>query len=157
MSIAIKRLERAIGDLPKGGMQTGNHKVKLDLADAERLIAELNALQADRDALAAQVEALSGHRHELLDLIYNNAIGEVAMGYAIDGSMMANHAYAITGIDAASVTNSTPPQAPECLAAHDAEVAAKAIEDAANRLMCGWVIKYDDLLEYADELRTKTK
>lgn len=58
MSIAIKRLERAVSDLPKGGMQTGSHKVKLDLCDAERLIVELNALQAERDALAAQIEHL---------------------------------------------------------------------------------------------------
>lgn len=59
--------------------------------------------------LVAQVELLAVHRHELLDLIYNNAIGQVAMGYSIDGEGVAKHAYAITGIDAASVTNSLPP------------------------------------------------
>lgn len=59
MSIAIKRLERAIRDLPKGGMQTGSHKVKLDLSDAERLIVELNALQAERDALASKLNVVA--------------------------------------------------------------------------------------------------
>lgn len=60
MSIAIKRLERAISDLPKGGMQTGSHKVKLALADAERLITELNALQAECDRLRHAALELHG-------------------------------------------------------------------------------------------------
>lgn len=59
MSIAIKRIERAISDLPKGGMQTGGHKVKLDLADAERLIIELNALQDERDAYRKLADSMS--------------------------------------------------------------------------------------------------
>lgn len=58
MSIAIERLKRAIADLPKGGMQTGDYKVKLKLADAQRAIAELEGLKAERDALAAQAKAL---------------------------------------------------------------------------------------------------
>lgn len=52
--IGLSRLIRAIADVPKGGMQTGSPKVVLKLADAER-----NAeLTEERDALAAQVEAL---------------------------------------------------------------------------------------------------
>ncbi len=54
MSIAIERLKRAVADLPKGGMQTGDYKVTLKLADAQRAIAELEGLKAERDALAAK-------------------------------------------------------------------------------------------------------
>lgn len=75
---------------------------------ANDLAQENQSVKAERDALAAQVELLAEHRHELLDLIYNNAIGQVAMGFPIDGDAMARHAFAITGIDAASTVNSLP-------------------------------------------------
>lgn len=62
MSVALKRLERAISDLPKGGMQTGSPKVRLDLADAERLILEYKALAAD----ARRWQAVRDGSYELL-------------------------------------------------------------------------------------------
>jgi len=95
MSIAIERLKRAIADLPKGGMQTGDHKVKLSLADAQRAIAEIEGLKselvklgrdynvarckfdslsesidivkAERDALAAQNEMLQSELRYFID------------------------------------------------------------------------------------------
>jgi hypothetical protein len=81
--------------------------------------AEIEKLKAERDALAAQVEVLQQHRRELLDLIYNNAIGQVAMSYPIDGEAMAKHAFSITGIDATSTAKELTPAA--CLAEMRAE------------------------------------
>lgn len=77
---------------------------------ANDLAQENQSVKIERDALAAQVGLLAEHRHELLDLIYNNAIGQVAMSFPIDGDAMARHAFAITGIDAASTVNSLPPE-----------------------------------------------
>jgi hypothetical protein len=56
MSIAIERLKRAIADLPKSGMQTGDYKVNLKLADAQRAIAELEGLKAERDAFLTELQ-----------------------------------------------------------------------------------------------------
>ena len=58
MSIAIQRIRRAIADMPAGGMQTGKQHIKLQYSDAQRAIAEIDGLTAERDALAAQVEVL---------------------------------------------------------------------------------------------------
>jgi hypothetical protein len=101
-----------IGDTPE---QLGSYRT----ADAI-IVGDKVVTKADYLALVAQVELLAGHRHELLDLVYNNAIGQVAMGYAIDGELMAEHAYEITGIDATSVTNSLPPTT-QCLKQIQAE------------------------------------
>lgn len=53
--IGLSRLKRAISDVPTGGMQTGDPKVKLKLCDAKRIEVEYAALIAERDA--ALVEA----------------------------------------------------------------------------------------------------
>lgn len=58
MSIAIQRIKRAISDMPTGGMRTGKQHIKLEYSDSQRAIAEIEGLTAERDALAAQVEAL---------------------------------------------------------------------------------------------------
>lgn len=58
MSIAIQRIERAIADMSKGGMQTGKQTIKLEYSDAQRAIAELTNLQRRNDELVTQVENL---------------------------------------------------------------------------------------------------
>ncbi len=52
--IGLSRLKRAIEDVPTGGMQTGDLKVRLKLCDAQRLEVEYGALIAERDAALAQ-------------------------------------------------------------------------------------------------------
>lgn len=52
--IGLSRLKRAIGDVPTGGMQTGDPKVRLKLCDAQRLEVEFNAIIAERDAALAK-------------------------------------------------------------------------------------------------------
>ncbi len=52
--------------------------------------------------LVRQLEEVKRHRKELLDLIYNCAIGQVAMGYVVDAESLAQSAYSITGITANS-------------------------------------------------------
>lgn len=52
--IGLSRLKRAISDVPPGGMQTGDHKVKLKLCDAQRIEVEYAALISERDAALAQ-------------------------------------------------------------------------------------------------------
>jgi hypothetical protein len=58
MSIAVQKIKRAIADMPTGGMQTGRQRIKLDYSDAQRAIAEIEGLTAERDALQARVELL---------------------------------------------------------------------------------------------------
>lgn len=54
--IGLSRLTCAIADVPTGGMQTGNPKVVLKLADAWRIKAELEGVIGERDALAKEVD-----------------------------------------------------------------------------------------------------
>lgn len=77
--IGLSRLIRAIADVPTGGMQTGNPKVVLKLADAQRIKAELEGVIAERDALAAQVEALTAHGNALATAA-SMATGAMAVG-----------------------------------------------------------------------------
>jgi hypothetical protein len=56
--IALTRLKRAIADVPTGGMQTGDPKVRLKLCDAQRIEVEFNAIIAERDAALAQLVAV---------------------------------------------------------------------------------------------------
>jgi hypothetical protein len=98
--IGLSRLKRAIEDLPTGGMQTGDPKVRLKLCDAQRLEVEFNAIIAERDNAFAQNAELVAKRNELLSLIYNSAIGQVCMNYHVDAESLARSAFEITGIDA---------------------------------------------------------
>ena len=52
--IGLSRLKRAIEDVPTGGMQTGDPKVRLKLCDAQRIEVEFNAIIAERDNVLAQ-------------------------------------------------------------------------------------------------------
>ncbi len=45
--LVIKKLTRAMNDVPKGGMQTGSPKVRLALADAQYTINVINHLHDD--------------------------------------------------------------------------------------------------------------
>lgn len=73
--IGLSRLKRAISDVPPGGMQTGDPKVKLRLCDAQRIEVEYAAIISERDAalaqnaeLVAQVEYLKSHFNELAEV-----------------------------------------------------------------------------------------
>ena len=83
-----------IGDTPA---QLG----QIEAADAMMIDGKI-VTRDDYRAMAAQVEVLQAHRKELLDLIYNCAIGQVAMSHVVDAESLAQSAYSITGIDAAS-------------------------------------------------------
>lgn len=52
--IGVKRLQRAIADVNLGGMQTGDPKVKLKLADAQRILLELETMKVDLDFFMEQ-------------------------------------------------------------------------------------------------------
>ena len=67
------------------------------------LVDELNKIISERDNALAQNAELAAHRNELLSLIYNSAIGQVAMGYSVDAEALAQAAFSITGIDAERV------------------------------------------------------
>ena len=49
---------------------------------------------------ADKIAVLDGQVKELSGLIYNNALGNVTMGYSVDIESMAQHTYQITGINA---------------------------------------------------------
>jgi hypothetical protein len=72
-------------------------RAKCEKAPNERALAKANA------DLRAEVLALRGQRRELLEMIYNAAVGQVAMGYSVDAEGLARSAYSITGLDAAEV------------------------------------------------------
>ena len=138
MSIAIKRLERAISDLPKSGMQTGSHKVKLDLADAERLIVELNALQAERDALAAQLKLTQ----VIIDSIHpdpNKAEGVIIKN--AKGAVWLATIRLLRDVDSSK----------KILAAHDAEVAKAAFIEGACSFDCDHALYPEQIEERAEE------
>lgn len=52
--LALNRLKRAIGDVNRGGMQTGDPKVTLKLADAERLVLDVEAMRKDLEFFIEQ-------------------------------------------------------------------------------------------------------
>jgi hypothetical protein len=116
---------------------------------------------AERDALVAQVELLRRHRRELLDLIYNNAIGQVAMSYSIDGEAMAKHAFSITGIDAASTAKESTPA--QCLSEIQAEAGRAGFVAGADSYFDRHYDKSvsDEVLlsadKYAEHIRQGTK
>ena len=58
MSLAVKRLRRAIDEAPTGGMQTGSPKVQLKLADAYRAIAEIEHLSGVNAELYAMLDKI---------------------------------------------------------------------------------------------------
>lgn len=116
MSIAIQRIKRAIQDMPTGGMQTGKKQIKLEYSDSQRAITEIEALQAERDALAAQVEMLQKHIERVALCYYNNTGNEPSLSVfhrALDEAESAVFK-----------------ELQQCLA----EIRAEAVEDAASYL-----------------------
>lgn len=57
-------------------------------------------LNSEGETLAHELNELKEQNAELLSLIYNTAIGELAMGYKVDIESMAESAFQITGISA---------------------------------------------------------
>ena len=85
MSIAIKRIKRAIAGVPTGRMQTGKQHIKLEYSDAQRAIAEIEGLTAERNELAVQVEVLQSWVKQAAELV------NVDAGTAIDWLIDAHH------------------------------------------------------------------
>lgn len=64
--IGLSRLKRAIEDVPTGGMQTGDPKVRLKLCDAQLLEVEFNTIISERDnALAQNAELVASNLEQL--------------------------------------------------------------------------------------------
>jgi hypothetical protein len=82
MGIAVQKIKRAIADMPTGGMQTGKQRIKLDYSDAQRAIAEIEGLTAERDALAAQIEILGDKLSEVAALL--DVDGMTAVQWLLD-------------------------------------------------------------------------
>lgn len=62
--LIIKKLTRAIDNVPKGGMQTGNPKVSLSLADAQYTLNVINHLSTDLTFMLKQsliIEHMQDH------------------------------------------------------------------------------------------------
>jgi len=64
----------------------------------ESLKSDITKVTAERDELGEQVNQLSS-------LIYNEALGKLAMNYSVDIEYMAEKAYEITGINAQGEAN----------------------------------------------------
>lgn len=64
--IALKRLQQAMADIPTGGMQTGSKQVRVEHSDAQRLVLEFEALQAQVSRLRKALEFFADD--ELLDI-----------------------------------------------------------------------------------------
>ena len=63
--LALNRLKRAIGDVNRSGMQTGDPKVTLKLPDAERLVLEMEAMWEDLEFFLEQsniIEHMQDHK-----------------------------------------------------------------------------------------------
>ena len=58
MSLAVKRLKRAIDEAPTGGMQTGSPNVQLKLAEAYMAIAEIKYLSGVNAELCAMLDKI---------------------------------------------------------------------------------------------------
>ena len=67
-------------------------KTKSQIPAAQRIAEKENT------DFRAEILELRQHRRELLELIYNSAVGQVAMGYSVDAESLAQSAYSITGI-----------------------------------------------------------
>lgn len=67
ISQGLKMLKRAIGERPKGGMQTGIPKIQLREADALRAVAELEWAQQHITELEAQIPKWVSVEDELPD------------------------------------------------------------------------------------------
>lgn len=67
-------------------------KNKSQVPQAQRIAEKANT------ELQEEILELRRHRRELLELIYNSAVGQVAMGYSVCAEALAQSAYSITGI-----------------------------------------------------------
>lgn len=54
-------------------------------------------------AMAQKIEELEQAQNQLLSLIYNSAVGNVAMGYPVDIEGIASEAYGITGVSSEQI------------------------------------------------------
>ena len=58
--------------------------------------------------METRIKELEQAQNQLLSLIYNTAVGNVAMGYPVDIESLASEAYEITGINAEKVKTQQP-------------------------------------------------
>ncbi len=71
--IGLSRLNRAIEDMPKGGMQTGDPKVTIKLCDAQRIKAEIEFLQRQNIDLITLVYKLELDNESLMHTLRSKA------------------------------------------------------------------------------------
>jgi len=124
------------------GRQVG----KCDTCDLIKAELELEKVTAERDALVVQMLNLSKLHSDLTngDMVLDD--GEHS-GYLITSEQLEDMEHYLS-------------EPILCLAAHDAEVAAKAVEDALDA--CRHTFNYgevpvSEITDYIDQLRTKTK
>lgn len=89
-AIAAYRLYQLAND--ENAKLHGWLRSKIEIPSTQRIAEKANA------DLRAEILELRQHRRGLLELIYNSAVGQVAMGYSVDAESMAQSAYSITGI-----------------------------------------------------------
>ncbi len=131
--IGLSRLKRAIEDVPTGGMQTGDLKVRLKLCDAQRLEVEFNAIIAERDnALAQNAELVA----QVVDL-------KSACQLAIDMFKVNDINVPNTIETLEDVVNATPAQ---CLSDIQAEAGR-----AGFMACCAWIDSDEVKRTYSDE------
>ncbi len=158
MSIAIQRINRAIADMPTGGMQTGKLHIKLEYSDAQRAIAEIEGLMVERDALAAQVEVLKALVKEDAHQAYWEASDENrsdrwADNFDDDVRKKFDDYWENNGHQSEQL-----PSPAACLAQVKAETLDAAIAYATTRLNPNLsVFNKDRLLEYADRIRQEVE
>ena len=148
-------MNKPTGKLAMAYRTIANMEAKIaELVSASQASMELvSIVTAERDALAAQLAALNKLHSDLTnaDMVLDD--GEQS-GYLITSEQLEDMEHYLS-------------EPILCLAAHDAEVAAKAIEDAVqlcnyysafpvgNGSIASYVIKVDDLKQCAAQLRAK--
>lgn len=78
VQLVIKKLNRAVDGVMKGGMQTGSPKVKLDLSDAQYTINVINHLYNDLSFMLEQSKIIE-HKQDhvkMRELCKKYGVGE---------------------------------------------------------------------------------
>lgn len=77
---------------------------KLDVLRADRPDEwSMDEFKRDAEALEQRIKELGQERVELLSVVYNHCVGDVAMGYRIDAESLGQDIYSITGLNAEQV------------------------------------------------------
>ena len=63
----------------------------------------MDEFKRDAESLEKHIKELEQERFELLSVVYNHCVGDVAMGYRIDAESLGQDIYSITGLNAEQV------------------------------------------------------